>query len=362
MSKKRVLVAMSGGVDSSVAAILLKEQGYELVGVTFRTWDYIAEERFEKETAYCSIDSIMEAKNFADKLGFPHHVLDIRDTFKKNIIDNFISEYLSGRTPNPCVVCNSYIKWGKIVEKADELNCDYIATGHYAQIKKENDRYVLYKGKDELKDQTYFLWNLTQDNLKRTLFPLGGYEKPEIKELANEAGFKKLASKRESQEICFIPDNDYRKFLKENVKGLEEKVANGNFISTNGKILGKHKGYPFYTIGQRKGLEIALGQPMYVTNIDADKNEITLGTRDELEEKQLTLSSFNLIKYKNIDKNIKVKTKIRYNTKAVESTLKMDNNKLKITFHENVWGVTPGQSAVFYDENDAVVGGGIIEK
>jgi tRNA-specific 2-thiouridylase len=184
MSKKKVLVAMSGGVDSSVAAILLKEQGYDLVGVTFRTWDYISEGCLEKETGCCSIDSIMEAKKFSENLGFSHHILDIRETFKENIIDNFISEYLSGRTPNPCVLCNSHIKWGKIIEKADELNCDYIATGHYAQIKEENNRFVLYKGKDEKKDQTYFLWNLTQENLKKTLFPLGGFEKAEIKKIA----------------------------------------------------------------------------------------------------------------------------------------------------------------------------------
>ncbi|MBN2681693.1 MAG: tRNA 2-thiouridine(34) synthase MnmA [Bacteroidales bacterium] len=359
MKKEKVLVAMSGGIDSSVAAILLLEQGYELEGVTFRTWDYISSGCLEKQTGCCSVDSIMEAKHLAEKLGFPHHILDIRNTFEKEVIQNFVDEYLSGRTPNPCVVCNSHIKWGKILEKADELNCKYIATGHYARIRQENSRFVLSKGVDSIKDQSYFLWNLTQENLSRTLFPLGEYNKDEIRKIAAERGFVKLSEKRESQEICFIPDNDYRKFLLERLPDLKEKYKGGKYLSTDGKQIGTHEGFPFYTIGQRKGLGIALGFPAFVTKIDAENNQITIGTREDLDDTEMKVRDINLIKYDSLPSKQNVLVKIRYRNEGSLAEITSKDNYAEIRFINPVSAITPGQSAVFY-ENDDVIGGGII--
>ncbi len=359
MSKGRVLIAMSGGIDSSVAAILLKEQGYDLVGVTFRTWDYISKGCWEKETGCCSMDSIQEAKLMAEKLGFEHHVLDIRKEFNDFVINNFVDEYLAGRTPNPCVSCNSHIKWGEILKKADSLGCEFVATGHYAQIRNENGRYILSKGVDLSKDQSYFLWSLTQDNLKRTMFPLGGYLKPEIREIALERGFEKLSKKRESQEICFIPDNDYRKFLTERIPDINEKIGEGNFVDVEGKILGKHKGYPFYTIGQRKGLEIAVGHPLYVVNIDVETNTVILGLREDLLNNEMSVDNINLIKYDKIEGEIDSVTKIRYRDNGAPAVIKQEGDILKFNFFEKVSAIAPGQSAVFY-EGDDVIGGGLI--
>ena len=285
MSKKgKVLVAMSGGIDSSVTAMLLHEQGYEVIGVTMKTWDYSSSGGKKKSTGCCSLDDINDARILAVNMGFHHIIIDIREEFGSFIVNNFVDEYLAGRTPNPCVLCNTHIKWDALLKRADQLGCEFIATGHYAQIRQENGRYVISKGVDEWKDQSYVLWGLTQESLARTIFPLGGFKKSEIREMAMERGYKELAQKSESYEICFIPDNDYRGFLKRKVEGLEEKVANGDFVDTQGNVLGKHKGYPFYTIGQRKGLEIALGEPMYVVEIDAPNNRVVLGTKEDLKK------------------------------------------------------------------------------
>ena len=254
MKPKKVLMAMSGGIDSTVAAMLLQEQGYELIGVTYRTFDNISRGCLEKEKGCCSVDSLFEAKRMAEDMGFEHRILDIRKEFKDRVIANFIDEYLQGRTPNPCVVCNSTIKWGKLIETADEQGCDFIATGHYARIGKQGNRWYLRKGADSSKDQTYFLWTLTQENLARTLFPLGELTKPEVRKIAYDHGYEKLSRKGESQEICFIPDNDYRAFLTEQVENFAEKYGPGYFVDATGKKLGMHKGFPHYTIGQRKGL------------------------------------------------------------------------------------------------------------
>jgi tRNA-uridine 2-sulfurtransferase len=359
MAKGKVLLCMSGGIDSSVAAMLLRDQGYELHGLTYRPYDAISTACMEKQTGCCSVDAIFEAKSLAHELGFDHAVLDIRDEFNRTVISDFISEYLSGRTPNPCVVCNRVIKWGEVIKKADELGCGYIATGHYARIGQNNDRYYLIKGKDEAKDQTYFLWQLSQADLARTLFPLGNFVKDEVRKIALEKGYEKISKKRESQEICFIPDNDYRRFIKERVPNLDLKIGKGNFIDANGKILGQHYGYPFYTIGQRKGLEIALGRPMYVIRIDPNANTVTLGDRAELNKKELLVDQVNLMKYPEITGELEVTTKIRYNNAGTLSRISQFDNKIKVEFYTETWAVTPGQSAVFY-EGDDVVGGGII--
>jgi len=361
MSKKgRVLVAMSGGVDSSVAAMLLHEQGYEVIGMTMKTWDYASSGGSKKETGCCSLDSINDARNMAVKLGFPHYILDLRNEFGESIINNFVDEYIAGRTPNPCVLCNTHIKWDALLRRADMLECDFIATGHYAKVRQENGRYVVSRGLDDTKDQSYVLWGLTQESLKRTIFPLGEYTKPQVREMAMEAGFAELATKSESYEICFIPDNDYRSFLKRRVQGLEEQVNDGDFVLTDGTVIGKHRGYPFYTIGQRKGLEIALGEPMFVTDINPKTNVVVLGTKDDLQKQAMTVSRYNLIKYEKLPADFLAHTKIRYKDRGAPAILNEENGKIYVNFHRKVNAITPGQSAVFY-EGDDLVGGGFIE-
>ena len=360
MEKKRVLMAMSGGIDSTVAAMLLLEQGYELVGVTYRTFDNISRGCMEKEKGCCSVDSLFEAKRMAQELGFEHHILDIRQEFKDTVITNFIGEYLQGRTPNPCVICNSTIKWGKLIETANEMRCDYIATGHYARIGHQDGRRYLRKGADLSKDQTYFLWTLTQENLSRTLFPLGELTKPEVRQIAFDHGYENLSKKGESQEICFIPGNDYRTFLAEQVENYTEKYGPGNFVDTSGKRLGEHKGYPNYTIGQRKGLGIALGQPMFVIAIHPEDNTVVLGTKEELQGKSFFAKEINLMKYAKIPDGLEVTAKIRYRNEGKKASLYPEDNRLRVVFHETMDSITPGQSAVFYEGED-VVGGGVIE-
>lgn len=358
--KKRVLMAMSGGIDSTVAAMLLLEQGYELVGVTYRTFDNISRGCMEKEKGCCSVDSLFEAKRMAQELGFEHHILDIRQEFKNSVIRNFIDEYLQGRTPNPCVICNSVIKWGKLLETADQFDCPYIATGHYARIGQEGERYFLRKGADEAKDQTYFLWLLTQGNLARTLFPLGSLTKPEVRRIALQHGYEKLSQKTESQEICFIPDNDYRAFLKEQVEDFSEKYKPGDFVDTQGNRLGTHKGFPCYTIGQRKGLGIALGHPMFVIAISAEENKVVLGTREELQGQTFYARQPNLMKYPQIPEGLEATVKIRYRSQGGIARLYPEGDKIRVVFRHPVDSITPGQSAVFYEGID-VIGGGIIE-
>ncbi len=361
MSKKgRVLVAMSGGVDSSVAAMLLHEEGYEVVGITMKTWDYASSGGSKKETGCCSLDSINDARQLAVKYGFPHYILDLRTEFGDRIIDNFVDEYMAGRTPNPCVLCNTHIKWDALLRRADMMDCEFIATGHYAKIREENGRHVISKGLDDWKDQSYVLWGLKQESLKRTIFPLGGFRKPEIRQLADERGFSELAKKGESYEICFIPDNDYRGFLKRRVSGLAEKVNDGDYVSTDGNVIGKHKGYPFYTIGQRKGLDLAVGEPMFVTDIDVATNKVTLGVKEDLEKDTMTVGRYNLIKYDTLPDGMEAHTKIRYKDPGAKAILKVENEKIKAFFQRKVNAITPGQSAVFY-EGDDLVGGGIIE-
>ena len=361
MSKHgKILVAMSGGLDSTVTAVMLREEGYEVVGVTMKTWDYATSGGSKKETGCCSLDSINDARSIAVKHGIHHMILDIRDEFGDFVIENFVDEYLAGRTPNPCVLCNTHIKWEALLKRANQLDCDFIATGHYAQVRHENNRYVVSKGLDENKDQSYVLWGLTQQSLSRTRFPLGKYRKSEIRQMALDMGYDELVKKSESYEICFVPDNDYRGFLKRKVDGLEQRVDGGNFVTREGKILGKHKGYPFYTIGQRKGLEIAVGEPLYVISIHPETNTVVLGKEEELNRKGMWVRGLNMGKYAELTNPLEAVTKIRYKNAGTASTLYQEGNRMKVIFDADVKGIAPGQSAVFY-EGDDVIGGGWIE-
>ncbi len=363
MSKHgRILVAMSGGIDSSLAAVMLHEEGYEVIGMTMKTWDYASSGGSKKETGCCSLDSINDARNIAVNLGFPHYILDIREEFGDYVIDHFTGEYLEGRTPNPCVLCNTHIKWDSLLRRADKLDCEFIATGHYANVRQENSRYIISKGIDTWKDQSYVLWGVSQESLARTKLPLGYLKKSEIREMATQKEFYDLVNKKESYEICFVPDNDYRGFLKRRVEGLEERVKGGNFVLEDGKIVGKHEGYPFYTIGQRKGLGIALGTPMFVTEIRKETNEVVLGHEKSLDKDGMMVGKLVMQKYADLNgMSLETTTKIRYKHDGSPATITQEGNKMKVIFHEPVSGIAPGQAAVFY-EGDDVVGGGWIMK
>jgi len=353
---------MSGGIDSTVTALMLHDEGYEVIGITMKTWDYATSGTSKKETGCCNLDSFNDARMAAVEHGFPHFVLDIREEFGDFVINNFVDEYLAGRTPNPCVMCSTHIKWRALLKRADALDCEFIATGHYGNIRQyDNGRYVISKGIDETKDQSYVLWGLQQDLLSRTMLPLGKYRKTEIRQMAIDYGYPELAKKAESYEICFVPDNDYRGFLKKKVKGLEEKVSDGNFIDKHGKILGKHKGYPFYTVGQRKGLDIAFGKPVYVTSIHPENNSVVLGDEDDLDQNDMMVGKLNMIKYDSIETTMEANTKIRYKSPGSFSQLFPEGNEVRVRFFDQVKSIAPGQSAVFYEDDD-VIGGGIIQQ
>jgi len=362
MSKKgKVLVAMSGGIDSTVVALMLHHEGYEVIGITMKNWDYAQSGGSKKETGCCNVDSFNDARMAAVQNGFPHFILDIRDEFGDFVVNNFVEEYLAGRTPNPCVLCNTHIKWRALLKRADALGCDFIATGHYAKIRQfENGNYVISKAVDQTKDQSYVLWGLEQDLLSRTLLPLGGYLKSEIRQMAFDYGYPELAKKSESYEICFVPDNDYRGFLKRKVDGLEERVNGGNFIDKAGNVLGKHKGYPFYTIGQRKGLDITFGKPVFVTDINPADNTVTLGDEIDLDKNEMFVYKLNLQKYDSITPGMEAITKIRYRDSGTLGNLYPEGGLMRVNFYSNAKGIAPGQSAVFY-EGDDVIGGGIIQ-
>lgn len=355
----KVLVAMSGGIDSTVTALMLHNQGYEVIGITMKTWDYATAGGGKKETGCCNLDSFNDARQAAVENGFPHYVLDIRDEFGDSVINNFVEEYMAGRTPNPCVLCNTHIKWAALLKRADALGCDFIATGHYVKVREENSRFVLSRAKDPTKDQSYVLWGLGQDCLSRSIYPLGGYLKTEVRQLAYDMGYTELSKKAESYEICFVPDNDYRGFLKRQIPTLEAEVEGGDFVLTDGSVVGKHRGYPFYTIGQRKRLEIALGKPVFVTKIVPETNTVVLGEAHELQQSSMLVSGVNMIKYDAIPDSMEVTTKIRYRDPGTTSTLVNENGMVRVDFHHMVNSIAPGQSAVFY-EGDDVVGGGII--
>ena len=350
---------MSGGVDSAVTAMLLHEEGYEVIGVTLNILDYnYVGERVKNPC--CSLESIMGAKDIADFVGFKHTIVDVKPKFQKAVMDGFVTEYMSGRTPNPCIRCNSDIKWGEMIRLADEWDCEKIATGHYANVKELNGRYFLSKAVDPLKDQTYFLWALNQKSLSRTVFPLGEFTKSEVRSMAFVRGHTILSQKEENFDICFVPDNDYRLFLKEQIPEIEEKYDGGNYIDIEGNILGRHKGYMNYTIGQRKGLEIAMGVPYYVLKIDAETNTVVIGEKHDLNKNGIIISNINMMKYHNIDLPLEVSTMVRYKSPGISSRIvKNDDDNLEIEFDANIQGIAPGQSAVFYENGD-MVGGGII--
>ncbi len=347
--KKTVLLGMSGGVDSSTSAVLLKEQGYEVTGITFHLY----------EGGCCNLDSTMEAKQVCKKLGIEHVTLDYKDYFQDTIIKNFIEEYQSGRTPNPCVLCNKLIKFGIMYEKAKEMGIDYIATGHYAkcEFNEKYNQHVISKSANIAKDQTYFLWEINKEILPHILFPLGNFEnKEEVREIARKNDLVS-ANKRDSEDICFITNGDYKDFLEKNAN-MNSKA--GNIVDKNGKVLGNHNGIYNYTVGQRKGLNISYSEPLFVTKIDVTKNEVVIGTRDDLYQKSIVVSNLNW-QIEDDFERVEALVKTRYSKNENKAIItKMDENKAMVEFDEPVLNISPGQSAVFYDASGIVLGGGII--
>ena len=359
--KKRVMIGMSGGVDSSVAAYLLKEQGYDVIGVTMKLWQDDDDELIENEGGCCSLAAVEDARQVADKIGIPFYVLNFSDVFKEKVIEPFIDEYLNGRTPNPCISCNKHIKFDDFFRKARQIGCDYVATGHYAKIEKdeESGRFLLKKSVTDKKDQTYALYNLTQEQLEHTLLPIGDYEKDRVREIAKEMGMD-VHNKPDSQEICFVKDNDYAGYVKKHSK---KRIEEGFFVDTKGNVLGKHNGIINYTIGQRKGLGIALGKPMFVVDIDPVRNTVVLGDNEDIFNKVLIAKDVNFISIDGVkeDEPIRVEAKIRYSAKPSPATVyKHGEDAIKIVFDEPQRAITKGQSVVMYN-GDVVVGGGIID-
>ena len=350
---KKALIAMSGGVDSSVAAYLMKEAGYDCIGVTMKLYDN-EDIGMEQEKTCCSLSDIEDARSVAVKLGIPYYVFNFKADFKEKVIDNFIERYRCGMTPNPCIECNRHLKFAHLWQKARELQCDVVVTGHYARITEDGQGYHLLKGKDSAKDQSYVLYSLTQEQLAHTCFPLGGYTKEEIRRIAEEQGFFN-AAKKDSQDICFIPDGDYRSFIE---KTTGQSSQPGDFVDKDGNVLGTHKGYYCYTIGQRRGLGISAPQSLYVTEIRPEENKVVLGSNDDLFHSHLTADNFNWIEEVRPDEVIKAR--IRYHQVEKEATARVtQDGRVEVDFLEPQRAITKGQSVVLY-RGDAVVGGGRI--
>jgi tRNA-specific 2-thiouridylase len=359
MNKMRVLIAMSGGVDSSVTASLLVEQGFDVIGITMRL-GFQDDTDHESAKQCCSIDSVKDARRVSAQLNIPFYAVNYENIFKEEIVDYFCEEYSSGRTPNPCIVCNQKLKFGKLLQLAYELSADYVATGHYVRLSQDinTGRYILRKGIDSRKDQSYALFSLTQDQLKHALFPLGEYTKSQVRDMARQRSLK-VAERPESQELCFISDDNYNRFLRDK---MSEGLKPGPILDTSGKVLGQHQGIQFYTIGQRKGLGGNLGKAMYVVKIYPSANTIVIGSKIDLMVDRLTASNVNFISIPKLTEPIKVTAKIRYKDSGHEGTAyPLNNDRFKVIFDHPCMSVTPGQAVVLYD-GDLVIGGGWIEQ
>ncbi len=358
---RRIVVAMSGGVDSSVAAALLVEQGWEVIGVTLQIWPDGMKPP-GRHVGCCSVDAVDDARRVADRLGIPYYVFDFQDIFRRTVIEPFGRSYVQGRTPNPCVWCNEHVKFGALLERALQLGAEAVATGHYARVERdpETGRWHLMRPRDLRKDQTYALWPLTQEQLSRVRFPLAPYTKEEVRELARARRLP-VAYKPESQEICFVPDDDYRRYLREQVP---DALRPGLIVDTRGQVLGEHPGVAFFTIGQRKGLGLAVGRPLYVVDLDPVGNRVIVGEREEAQAEGLEAGAVNWIAIPELDGPRRVQARIRRNAPHAPATIEPvdgEARRVRCRFDEPQWAVTPGQSVVWYD-GDTVLGGGVISR
>lgn len=355
MSRK-ALIAMSGGVDSSVAALLMKEKGYDCIGVTMKLYDN-EDIGISKEKTCCSLDDIEDARMVARRIGIPYYVVNFKDDFKEKVVDKFVNSYLQGRTPNPCIECNRHLKFEHLYQKARELECDVIVTGHYARIVQDGNQYLMKKAADSSKDQSYVLYSLTQEQLSHTIFPLGELTKEQVREIAQEHDFIN-SEKKDSQDICFIPDGNYKRFMMEN---YNVNIGTGDFVNRTGKVLGTHQGYYGYTIGQRKGLGIAAEKPYYVVDIQPEQNRVVLGSDEELFHSILEAEEFNWILDDDFSGRV-IQAKVRYRQQAQDAYVKLlENGRVQISFLEPQRAITKGQAVVLY-QNDVVIGGGTIAR
>ena len=355
---KKVVVGMSGGVDSSVAACLLKEQGYDVIGVTMQIWQEEEPEQVEENGGCCGLSAVDDARRVAWSLDIPYYVMNFRKEFKECVMDYFVDEYLHGHTPNPCIACNRYVKWEALLARSMEIGADYIATGHYARVMQlPNGRYTIQNSVTAAKDQTYALYNLTQEQLSRTLMPVGAYTKDEIRQIAESHGLE-VAKKKDSMEICFIPDNDYAGFIERN---MEEVPGPGNFVDMDGNVIGRHKGITHDTVGQRKGLNLAMGRPVFVTEIRPETNEVVIGDNEDVFSDRLICGNVNWMAVDGLHGEEKtVMAKIRYSHKGAPCVIReLEDGRVECRFETPQRAITPGQAVVFY-ENDYVFGGGTI--